>query len=909
MKASTWRAWSKRILSRDRRWVICVVGPFLLLALVFTFLIRTSDPANVSTFQYASSFLVLSLNPYNALQFPPPPNYFSFLLPSFWAYETHWQVYDTTTVLKLYSIVATLLLGGLVYKIAFRYTNSGSKSQAAFLAILASPFLFYVSFMEAGQDVIGLVFAVAGLYYLIPLTNSKRLSTTDLVLGSGLLVYGMFLYYFPLIVIWSLFVFSKNRKKAIFFGVSVAAWTCFFYLAYAYGGLWQFLPNISGATQATKLVPVYSILNLATPGLNSPWTAFTPFTAELSLCMLICCLVSVLILPVLLRYAKRSILLSLATTMALPFLFAKIYNGDEMVWVLPFVALFLVTRLQEKRIGLWLLVSQCWLLPQIFVLNMWIAPGYGAGTGVFYFTYLQFHNPTVVYTLFPQPYALSKLLDLTTFLSLSWMVVVMIWLSQTRPSVRPLEVWNLSSRPVPNPNDSTRLQGADVHGWRRQSGSGQNPSQPILLRSVRSLSRSLSFYAVLVLVGLSAIAVVPVAHNAQISYSGTDSFPLGLFRINPIQNPSLTYSFSENGVVLEISNGTGPAGPFPASFDRNLSGQTLTASFEMSVPNLMNATFVDPVAHLGSAVVNYVGRALLPTNASPINPFREENVTGYTAAVPITRSPPIGLWNLSGYSIQQYSINLSEFQFDSLAMFFNPTPVSYGQNLLFYSQLSNESQELFILGGTLYFGVQSLGMPWTYYPESTPDGPFSWHSFLFNVQPTQLTFEIDGRIIHVTPTTPNSSMQLDVGAFLPGSHFYHRYAFTGVSSELLSVPTAQIGYSPAIEVGQANVSGETDLRVISMDSGNWSVAYSGQALTLGGNTGVNSGGSNGSLFSFGRYSSESPALNVQIHNLTLASTESDGILERVVVISIGSPIVLFIMWIDRSTHRARLHLF
>ena len=902
MKARLGKAWIERNLSPERRWVLYFVAPFLFVVLVFTVLIRTSDPANVGYFQNASSFVVLSVNPYVVSSFPPPPNYFFFLLPQFWAYEAQWVVYDTTAVLKVYAAVATLLLGGLLYKITYRYTGSVSRSQAAVLAALGSPFLFFVSFVVVEQDVIGMVFAVAGLYFLIPSTTSERLSKTDLALGSGLLVYATFLYYFPVIVIWSLLVFSKTWQKATGFTVSVACWTVFFYLAYAFGGFWQFFTNLSGTLQPTNLVPVYSILNLATQGFNGP---FTPLATELSFWMLVSCVACVLILPIALRFTERSVLLSVATTMALPFLLTKIYNMDEIVWVLPFATLLLATRIQDKHVRFWLLMSQCWLLPPFILLNMWVAPGYGAGTGVFYFTYLQFHDSTAIYTLFPQYFVLSKLLDLATFLSLSGMCIAMFWLSRTRPNPLLPKVSQLG------PADTRTLEGdgereRDVDPARvGRSPSLWNPSRAGLRSGIRKLSRSLSFYAVLALVVLAAFATAPIGRTAQITYSGTDPFPLGLFSGNPIQNASLTYSFSGNEEVLQISNGTGPAGPFPVSFARNLSGQSLAATFDMSVPHLRNATFVDPVANFGSTTVVYVGQVVLPGDLVTINPSREENVTSYSASVPIARGQPIGLWNLAGSSMRQYVINLSDFQFDTLGLFFSPTAVTYAENFLFYDQLPNENQELFIRGSTLYFAVQVPGQPWVLYPESTPNGPYSWHSLLLNIQPTQLVFYLDGRVVHTTPLTTNPVMQLNVGVVLPSSFYYRSYAFTGIASSLLEFPSKQLSYSSAIDVGQANAIGGTNLSMVGEDSGNWSVSYSGRTLALEGNVGTYTGVSGTPLFSFGRYSTQSPELNVQILSLTLMSTGSNDILARVIVLSIGSPVALTVIGLDRSIPRWR----
>ena len=798
------------------------------------------------------------------------------------------------------------VLAGFVYKVAYKCTASVSRSKAAFLAALASPFLFFVSFVWVEQDVIGLVFAVAGLYFLLPLTSSERLSVRDLTLGSGLLVYGMFLYYFPLIVLWSLLVFSKTWNKAARYAVGVAGWTLFFYLVYALGGFWQLFANFHGAFQLVNQVPSYSILNLATPGFGGPWT---PLATQLSFWMLLGCAAAVLILPITLRFTGGSVLASVSITMALPFLLTNIYNGDEIVWVVPFVILFLATRIGEKHIRFWLVASQCLLIPQFLLVNMWNSAGFGSGTGVFYFTYLQFHNSTAIYTWFPQFYTLSKLLDLTTFLLLSGLCVVMIWLGRTGGVTRRARWWSLRVSAVSSPEGNGGLKEDVDTDWRTRFNSEWRPSSGGFLRGVRRLSRSLSFYAVAALVTLTVITVVPAGHNAQITYSGTDPFPVGLFGGIPIPNPSLTYSMPGNGEVLQFSNGTGPAGPVPTNFSRDLSGQSLTASFEMSIPETGNSTFLDPIANLGSMTVFFVGQVSLPSSVFTIVPFHEENLTNYSAVVPIARSQPLVLSNLSGDSIRQYEINLTSFQFDTLGLFFDPTAVSYTQNLLFYAQLPSETLELFIIEGILYFAVLAPGQPWVLYPETALNGPlsgpYSWHSLLFSVQPTQLVCYLDGRMVHATPLAQNSNMQLNVGAYLPSSQFYHTYAFTGQASSLIGFPTSQFGFTSAISVGQSSGSGETNLSMISNDSGDWSISYSGRTVMLAGNVATFAGTSNTSLFSFGRFFAASPMLNVRLLSLTLESTGTDDILARVTVVSIGSPVALFVIGLDRSIEKAR----
>jgi hypothetical protein len=902
LKVHLGKVWSERILPPERRWVLYFVAPFLFVALIFTVLIRTSDPANVAGFQYTSSLVVLSLNPYNNLgPFPPPPNFFFFLLPQFWAYETHWIVYDSAVILKVFAAIATLALGGFVYKIAYRYTFSSSRSKAAFLAILASPFLFFVSFVWVEQDVIPLAFAVSGLYFLIPLTTSERISNRDLALGSGLLVYGIFLYYFPLIVLWSLLVFSRTWKKVASFTVGIAGWTLFFYLAYAFGGFWQFFTNFTGAFQIVNQVPTYSILNVATVGFGGP---LTPLITELYFWMLAGCLAVVLILPFVIRFTGGSVLLSVAITMALPFLLTKIYNGDEIVWVVPFVILFLAARIGEKHLRFWLVASQCWLIPQFILVNMWNSAGYGSGSGVFYFTYLQFHNSTAIYTLFPQFYTFSKLLDVATFLSLSGLCVTLIWLSRPHAFARSPKSWHLG---VPDARTS------EGDGWPKKDvdengGTGvqstRAPARAGLLSGIRKVGRSASFYALVALVTFTVIAIVPVSHSSQITYSGTDPFPVNLFGAPQVPNPSLTYSISENGEVLQITNETGASGPVPTNFTRDLSGQSLAASFSMSVPETEKSTFLDPVAELGSTTVFFAGQISLPGGVFTVVPFHEENVTSHSATVPIARGPPIVLSNLSGSSILQYGINLSSFQFDTLGLFFKPSAVSYTQNLLFYAQLPGETEEVFIAEGTLYFAVLMSGQPWSLYPETALNGPlsgpYSWHSVLFGVQPTQLVFYLDGRIVHITPLASNSNMQLNVGAYLPSSPFYHKYAFNGLTSSLIGFPSSQFGYASAISVGRPSGPDETNLSMITNDSGNWSVVYSGQTLTLEGNFGTFTGASDSSLFSFGRFFAASPELNVRLLSLTLGSTGTDNILARVAVLSIGSPVALFVIGLDRS---------
>lgn len=908
MEVHRWKVWYGRLISPEGRWVLYLVAPFLLIAAVFIALIQTSDPANIGGFQYTSSLVVLSSNPYQNLgTFPAPPNFFLFLLPQFWAYEARWVAYDSTVTLKVFAIVATVALAGFVYKIARRFTLSDSRARAAFLATIASPFLFFVSFVWVEQDVIGLAFAVAGLYFLIPLTTSDTLSRRDIALGSGLLVYGMFLYYFPLIVLWSLLVFSRTWKKGISFGIAIAGWTLFFYGAYAFGGFWQFSTNFSGAFQLVNEVPTYSILNLATPGFGGP---FTPLATQVSFWMLVSCVVAVLVLPIALRFAGGSVLLSVVVTMTLPFLLAKIYNGDEIVWVVPFVVIFLATQIEERHLRFWLLASQCCLIPQFILANMWNSAGFGSGSGVFYFTYLQFHNSTAIYTLFPQFYLVSKLLDLATFLLLLGLCLAAVWISRTRTPLRApslVRLANLDKREA----DSIVETKSDLEGAR---GPSAHPARGLprrgLLREINTLGRNTSFWAIVVLVALTAVTVLPVSHTSQITYSGNDPFPFGLFGTPPPPNPSLTYSISGNGEVVEITNETGPAGPVPTSFTRDLSGQSLAASFEMSVPETENATFVDPVANLGSTTVFALGQLSLPNDAITVAPFHEENVTGYSATVPIARGQPIYLWNMSGHSISQYAINLSQMEFGTLGLFFNPYASSYTQNLLFYAQLPGETEELFVAEGSLYFAVLIPGQPWVLYPESTLNGPlsgpYSWHSILFSVEPTQLAFFLDGRIVHTTPLAADAQMGLNVGAYLPASPFYGNYAFVGVTSPLIEFPTSQFSYASAVSVGApSNESRPTNLSMISNNSGNWSISVSDRAMTLSGNSGTFTGNSDSSIFSFGRFFPESPKLNVRLLGLTVGSMGTDNILARVTVLSIGSPVALAAVGLDRWMSRKR----
>jgi hypothetical protein len=876
-----------------RSWLWVYATPFVGTALVFTVLIRTEDFANIRNFQYASSYLVLSLNPYPIFPFPPPPNSFAYFLPQFWVYQTTWLGYDSTIVLKIFGILGSLGLGAFVYLTARKLTHSSDKSRAALFAVLASPFLFFFTFVYVEQDVIPLALVLAGTYFLLPHTSEGRLPVLDLTLGTGLLVYGAFLYYFPIIVIWSLLVFSNSWRKSIAFVIAISSWTVVLYSTYAFRGFWPFFSNLSGTLQPAGKVPVFSVLNLFVPVFNSP---FTSLATQVSTVFLAICAVLSIAIPILLRARRGSLFLSLSLGMALPFLFTKIYNADETVWVIPFVTLFLVTQIGERNIRFWLLLSQCWLVPVIVLFNMWTAAGYGAGTGVYYLTYTQFHAPIVIYNLFPDPGALSTALDLAAFSILAALCLVLVSLDRPR--------WRSWGELV----KTSKLWFRDrFHGGRTSRPAAPNPPArfhfrpSIARRLLRAKGSTLagSVFALAIVISLASPTT-----SQQISYTGEAPFPLGLFSSNPIPNPDVTYGLSADGRTLEISNASGPAGP--TDFTRNLTGQFLSASVEMSVPLAQNLTFADPVAAVGQTTVLYQNQLGLIGAWNPIMPFHAENISSYNGSVPISSAPVLSLSNLSGYSIRQYSLNLTGTQPESIVLFFLPAEITYGQNLIFYSELPGQEQELFILGTTLYFGYKSnLSLNWTYVPETVPDGPFTWTAVLLQAENGTMHFSLDGLQIHTTPVSPGSAVNLNVGAFLPGDAYYHRYAFTGLLSELLYVPSTQLPYVPAIGVGFGNTTALTYGPILGRGSGNWSIWFNEGTVKLSGNEETFSASTNATSFSFGRYSSQSPALYVRFASLSIEATSSSGILLRVAAVSIGSLLWFLVMACERSIrHRS-----
>ena len=396
-----------------------IVFLFFISTLIFILLLDSIDIYNTRVFLYFTSFFDLSLNPYQYYAIPTPPIFISLLLPQFYIYRLTTSLVLASDFMRIINLIFLISSALIAMKMTSRLTGDRIRYNAIFYGILFSPFLFFVNFIFNEQDMLSIFLLLSSIYLLL-FENKIELKFA----GGLLLAYTSFFYFFPILIIPTLLVYEKTKRSLISLLILVSFSFLILFILFQKDLNWSIFGNGAGlVSSSVGTVPLFSILNLIPGAFLSP---FTSFLSNLNYIMDITVLVLVFTIPIISRYYHRSIFMPLSVILLLPFLFFKIYNYDEFVWIIPFSSIYITANWSKKHLTSKVLLSQLCLLPATLIFNMYAAPGFGQGTGVFYLLYDQFHYPLSLYSVFPDYIQFTELLDLVGFsliLSLGLVIV------------------------------------------------------------------------------------------------------------------------------------------------------------------------------------------------------------------------------------------------------------------------------------------------------------------------------------------------------------------------------------------------------------------------------------------------------------------------------------------------------
>ncbi len=851
----------------DKKLVVGTI--FVILTLFFVITIKTIDLYNTRTFLYFSSFLNLSLNPVSFFPLPTPPLTLSIFLPQFYAYNLTTNLQVASDFMRVINIIFSVLSAFLVMKIVSKFTNDEVKSNAAFYVFLLSPFIFFVNYIFNEQDILP-IFLTLLSFYLLYFQNSLISSFA----GTLLIVYASFFYYFPVLMIPSLLIYENDKKKflsiLLFFLVSFS----FFYTSFLKTLNWEILSNAVGAVSPSASgIPVFSILNVI------PGTFFSSFTPTLSLvssAFTVLVLLLVVTIPLLFKHFKKPIFLTLAVVFSLPFLLLKITAVDEFIWILPFLVISFVSFSTPKFIKTKLLIIQLCLLPAFFVFNMYGAPGYGQGSGIFYLTYTQFHVAIAIYSIVPAFELVTRVLDVVGFIAIVLVNAYVLFASKTSTD-------NKKQKDEPCQNLSTSQSDAlSHHNGPIIKIETKNESNTILNFSLVSRlmlfdrQKKIKFVAVFVIfLMMWMFLILPLAGNSEqtITYSG-GSFPLGYFASSNYEmNPSLSYNYMPNESFIKLSNYTGNL-VVPSVFDRNITNQNLRMNLDIIPVMPSQMVYSDAVAGFGYLNISVVNQFEFNGNYSYLTPWYTENVSSpISANIATLDTGNTSTFSFSGASIEEYNLT-SLSKNHTYVMGFKANQVNYNQNLFFASTIGGDSFEFFFSGSSLFFAYLLHNSTYIYKKINTENYSSAWNIMSFNTSNSFIRFSINGLTIYSSKLnlSQNANGYVDIGMAGPYPEWQHKYAFSGNVTSLIETNSSAFTTERVLSISHSG-----DQRTIPFNSNSISIHRNNSAVQM-----VSDGHKvifHGEFhnFWFGRPSQYSPSVEFAFNYFTI-STYTEGFL-------------------------------
>ena len=855
---------------------------FVIVTISFLIIVRPIDIINTRGFLYYSSFFYLSLNPNAYYRIPTPPVFLSILLPQFCIYLLTLSLRSVSFFFAIINLIFSVLSSIVIMKIIIALTNNKDKAYSAFYVILFSPFIFFINYIFVEQDILA-IFLTLSSFYLLYFNRKISLQLA----GMFLLAYATFFYYFPILIVPSIIVYKKDWKdRLISFSLMVFALSLL-YLSFLKYMLWSFLVNSTGAIAASSGgVPVFNILNIFPGGISQP---FTPLISEVYNVLFIGVATLVLIIPVVFKLLKKSITLPLLATFSLPFLFLKIYNGDEFIWIIPFATIAIAYYSNNNLLKTKLIFSQLYMVPLIVILNMWGAPNYGYGTGIFYFTYMTFHLPIAVYSIIPHYLLVNKTLDVTIFILIFLNIFYALILSRNKreSSFKIIENTNIEG------NEKLRKASSKLYNYKADDRTSKkayrssfNKLKKVAGGDVTGM-KLIVVTVMLLLIGTVILVPYHVYDDRNITYS-KGAFPVGLFTTNnTLMVKGLSYSFMVNSSFIQFYNYSGNLVPSP-TFSRNITGQNLDMNMEI-VPELpKEMVYSDLVAGFNGMDLYVLNQLKLPKDYGIITPWRSQNLSlASNQELSLLNVPSISTMVMSGNSIEEY--NLSITPNTTYVLGFDHNTVNWPQNLFFYSQIGGVSYEFFYSTNSLIFGYLSDGS-WKYESVNPLYYSTSWNIMSFSMINDSILFDVNG--MNVFSYTYNNSHIVSnytyVGMAAPYSPYVYKFAFAGKVTSLLSVNSSSMNINKKLEIvtpgREAILPFESNNVTITASEYSVKFLASGEPLTINGSF---------STFWFGRDSQYSPGVEYAFHYLEINSTTYNGLFLRILVLLYIIP--LFVM--------------
>jgi hypothetical protein len=732
------------------------------------FLLIFYDVWNLNTIFYAASYLAIGLNPYyyhNQIPGGLPLQFFGLVAYAiFRASQSNFLF--TAAAVKVLFVALTYLTGVVLARVA--RLEGLPYHRKVLYAFIFNPFLLFINNIWVETDVIIIFLYVLG-YAALVYGWDRGGELRYLVFGVLCLALAVLSYYSVVLLIPTLLVYREPLRKKFQLLVTFLVIGGLLSIPLVLFNLTALASLAAGTFMPSTGISPYSIFNLIVP-------LTTSNIATLELVALPTTFIAAILVPLVLKQRGATEPVSMVTSYAIAYLlFVNTIQGDNFVLLIGLVMLALISlRLAQLSYKL-IFALQLFILPQFIIVEE--LNGISKTTGVFYWSYYQFYAS-------PNQFALFGGTDLWHAMLIVYAILLVLTLAyflvRRRRTTRPVPV-GLSS-----PALSRSAQRSTVPHVRTVS--------IVVLVAVLLLTTALPLILVVdpevgkpagTIIGFDAGQFIPLQFN-----DNCPAFPQCAYQL---ASPS-SYQVNGSSSTAFFTNTSRPLGLY-----RNMTDQSFTIGLAASVQwGISHSIGSVDVVNTSSFYAGQ-GDAVVVSNSSLLTP------SGGSGFIPILRgvTTPIlwgsyGALELNGNTEVTYSLNLHALIGRSVLFGAELGAHPPSQELLWGMFGTSISYEALLIGNNFDFGYRAgLSGNWHYNSSVVTIPPDRWFLTGLEVSPQGdvATAILDWvRLSQPFAATSSSNASLNIGRLQSPNPVDYPYQFTGLVTNLYSVPTSQTTY-------------------------------------------------------------------------------------------------------------------
>lgn len=473
----------------------------------------------------------------------------SIFIPAYYAYIfSGYALYAAYTLYKLIFLVLIFLMAKMISSLS----EDEKKKNRIFLLVFLNPVLLFVSFIWVSIVVFPIFFLFLSMYLLRHYEGSSHEKVVQVLAGLSFVV-SAFFYWYPVLLIPALFLYSNIRRKSMFFVtlISGLAIVSAVYLLTMYPSVSTFIATLKGSNN-----PLYR------PEISGVQFFFHITTVEYILILL----VASFLVPVIAKIRGLSEYTAFFIIIAVLLGFSNLSTPNDNTFILPFsfLPLILSSESRWKKTG-WYLLPQLLPISTIILISLYIGNTLPDGVGIFMWGYYVFHlNVVNIIT--------SRLLH-TYFIVYNSTVILSILISVTFVICVDLRNRRLSF------NNSVK-----------ELKSGAHHSRVNTVNNSFGTKRLISVVLIVILVLIPVSFLVNDTLPTTVKQHDNQTFPVYFFLprfvpdtgnvIPPLQN--ITYSVNGNTVLIYSSSPE-------ITFGRHLNARGVDLNITFTFKNLKSS--------------------------------------------------------------------------------------------------------------------------------------------------------------------------------------------------------------------------------------------------------------------------------------------------------------------------------